>query len=92
MVRASFESDEILIAFPRTTSCAVKLGFSLYSIFWPPKTPEQIQAFSNYAAWMANHFRGRVQYYKIWNEPNIDYWNPVPSPDSRRAGNPDRDW
>src|SRR6266513_865557 len=54
---------------------------SLYSVFWPPKTPEQIQAFSNYARWMANHFRGRAQYYEIWNEPNIDYWNPAPSPE-----------
>ncbi len=52
---------------------------SLYSVFWPPKTPEQIAAFSNYARWMVNHFRGRVQYYEIWNEPNIDYWNPAPS-------------
>ena len=54
---------------------------SLYSIFWPPKSPEQIEAFSNYAKWMANHFRGRAQYYEIWNEPNIDYWNPAPSPE-----------
>ena len=54
---------------------------SLYSVFWPPKAPEQIQAFANYAAWMAKHFRGRAQYYEIWNEPNIDYWNPAPSPE-----------
>ncbi len=54
---------------------------SLYSVFWPPKTDEQIQAFTKYVAWMVNHFRGRVQYYEIWNEPNIDYWNPVPSPE-----------
>lgn len=54
---------------------------SLYSVFWPPKTDEQIQAFTKYVAWMVNHFRGRVQYYEIWNEPNIDYWNPVPNPE-----------
>jgi hypothetical protein len=54
---------------------------SLYSVFWPPKTPENIQAFANYATWMAKHFRGRAQYYEIWNEPNIDYWNPAPSPE-----------
>jgi len=54
---------------------------SLYSVFWPPTTPEQIQAFSNYAGWMVKHFHGRVQYYEIWNEPNIDYWNPAPSPE-----------
>ena len=30
---------------------------------------------------MAKHFQGRAQYYEIWNEPNIDYWNPAPSPE-----------
>jgi hypothetical protein len=54
---------------------------SLYSVFWPPKTDEQIQAFEKYVAWMVNHFRGRVEYYEIWNEPNIDYWNPVSNPE-----------
>jgi hypothetical protein len=39
---------------------------SLYSVFWPPKTPEQIEAFSNYARWIVNHFRGRAPYYEIW--------------------------
>jgi polysaccharide biosynthesis protein PslG len=52
---------------------------SLYSVFWPPKTDEQVAAFTKYVAWMVNHFRGRVQYYEIWNEPNIDYWNPTPN-------------
>lgn len=54
---------------------------SIYSVFWPPKTSEQIEAFTRYVAWMVNHFRGRVEYYEIWNEPNIDYWNPEPSPE-----------
>ncbi len=54
---------------------------SLYSIFWPPKTGEQIRAFTNYVSWMVNHFRGRVEYYEIWNEPNIEYWNPIANPE-----------
>jgi hypothetical protein len=54
---------------------------SLYSVFWPPKTDEQIQAFTKYVAWMVDHFRGRVEYYEIWNEPNIDYWNPTANPE-----------
>lgn len=54
---------------------------SLYSVFWPPKTEEQLQAFTKYVAWMVNHFRGRVQYYEIWNEPNIEYWNPAANPE-----------
>ena len=54
---------------------------SLYSVFWPPKTDEQIAAFTKYVAWMVKHFRGRVEYYEIWNEPNIDYWNPIANPE-----------
>src|SRR5579864_2019816 len=30
---------------------------NLYSVFWPPKTPEQIAAFVRYTKWMVNHFR-----------------------------------
>jgi hypothetical protein len=49
---------------------------SLYSVFWPPKTPEQIAAFNRYAAWMVNHFRERIHYWALWNEQDIGYWNP----------------
>ena len=49
---------------------------SLYSVFWPPNTPEQIAAFDRYAAWMVNHFRDRIHYWALWNEQDIGYWNP----------------
>lgn len=49
---------------------------SLYSVFWPPKTPDQIEAFIRYTRWMVNHFRGRIHYYALWNEQDIGYWNP----------------
>ena len=54
---------------------------SLYSVFWPPKTPEQIDAFIRYVKFMVNHFRGRIHYWALWNEQNIDYWNPEPNPE-----------
>jgi len=54
---------------------------SLYSIFWPPKTPEQIDAFTRYVKFMVNHFKGRIRYWALWNEQNIDYWNPDPNPE-----------
>ncbi len=54
---------------------------SLYSVFWPPKSAEQVEAFSRYVTWMVKHFRGRVEYYEVWNEPNIEYWNPVANPE-----------
>jgi len=49
---------------------------SLYSIFWPPTTPEQINAFDRYVAWMIDHFHDRIHYWALWNEQDIGYWNP----------------
>ena len=48
---------------------------SLYSVFWPPKTPEQIAAFNRYSTWMVDHFRDRIHYWALWNEQDIGYWN-----------------
>jgi hypothetical protein len=53
----------------------------LYSVFWPPTTPEQIEAFVRYAKFVVNHFRGRIHYYALWNEQDIDYWNPIGDPE-----------
>jgi hypothetical protein len=43
---------------------------------------ETLQAWGNYVRALANHFKGRVSYYEIWNEPNISsFWQPTnPSP------------
>jgi len=49
---------------------------SLYSVFWPPTTPDQIAAFNRYTAWMVTHFRDRIHYWALWNEQDIGYWNP----------------
>ncbi|HTQ56200.1 MAG TPA: hypothetical protein VMI94_17150 [Bryobacteraceae bacterium] len=54
---------------------------SLYSAYWPPKTPEQVAAFVRYVQFMVGHFRGRIRYYALWNEQDIDYWNPQPNPE-----------
>ena len=42
-----------------------------------PTTPEAVEGFANYCAFMAGHFRGRVKYFEIWNEENgwfFDAW------------------
>ena len=54
---------------------------SLYSVFWPPTTPEQIAAFNRYAAWMVQHFKDRIHYWALWNEQDIGYWNPWGNPE-----------
>ena len=81
---------QLLYGNPMYTSPAGKLpdaimpepgGFhnpdrSLYSVYWPPKTPDQIAAFVKYVQFVVGHFRGRIHYYALWNEQDIDYWNP----------------
>jgi hypothetical protein len=54
---------------------------SVNSVFWPPKSPEEIAAFIRYVKWMVNHFRGRIHYYVLWNEQDIGYWNPRGNPE-----------
>lgn len=54
---------------------------SLYSVFWAPKTPDQIAAFIKYVKWMVGHFRGRIHYWALWNEEDIGYWNPWGNPE-----------
>lgn len=42
-----------------------------------PTTPEAVEGFARYCAFMARHFRGRVKYFEIWNEENgwfFDDW------------------
>ncbi len=48
---------------------------SIESVFWAPKTPEEIAAFIRYVKWTVNHFKGRIKYYALWNEQDIGYWN-----------------
>ena len=49
---------------------------SLYSVYWPPVTPEQTDAFNKYVGWTVDHFKDRIHYWALWNEQDIGYWNP----------------
>jgi len=49
---------------------------SMYSVYWPPVTPEQTTAFNKYVDWMVDHFKDRIHYWALWNEQDIGYWNP----------------
>jgi len=54
---------------------------SIYSVFWPPLTPEQQAAFNKYVAWTVDHFKDRIHYWALWNEQDIGYWNPWGNPE-----------
>lgn len=54
---------------------------SLYSVYWPPVTPDQIGAFNKYVGWTVDHFKDRIHYWALWNEQDIGYWNPWGDPE-----------
>jgi hypothetical protein len=54
---------------------------SIYSVYWPPLTPEQQAAFNKYVAWTVDHFKDRIHYWALWNEQDIGYWNPWGNPE-----------
>ncbi|MBI2862830.1 MAG: hypothetical protein HYX89_08410 [Chloroflexi bacterium] len=33
--------------------------------------PDDLQAYARFVSTVVNHFKGRIRYYQIWNEPNI---------------------
>jgi hypothetical protein len=55
-----------------------------------PTTPEAIQGFVNYARFCAQHFKGRVNHWEIWNEENSWGWYGMP-PDPKAFGTLVRD-
>ena len=39
-------------------------------------TDDEIQGFLNYTRFMVNRYRGKIQGWELWNEANINYWQP----------------
>ena len=47
----------------------------------PPTTSEMLQGYKNFVRFMVRHFRDRVRYFEIWNEPDGKYaWGNKPNP------------
>jgi polysaccharide biosynthesis protein PslG len=38
---------------------------------WPASPPEKLEDYGDFVESVARRYRGRVQYYQIWNEPNL---------------------
>ena len=56
-----------------------------FAVGWVPTgTPEGKAAWLKYVGQVAEHFRGRVKHFEIWNEPNAQsFWKPdPPAPES----------
>lgn len=53
----------------------------LYDGGMAPTSPEGVRAFGQYCFTMARELKGRVKYFEVWNEPNVDgFWKPKADP------------
>jgi hypothetical protein len=53
----------------------------VYEMAPPPTTPEMLEGYKNFVRFMVRHFRDRIRYFEIWNEPGNDYaWGNKPDP------------
>lgn len=59
------------------------LGIVTYAPPWighDPSTDEERELFANFVSQTVLHFKGRIRYWEIWNEPNIGtFWKPRPN-------------
>jgi hypothetical protein len=47
----------------------------------PPTTPQMLEGYERFVRFMVRHFRDRVRYFEIWNEPGAKYaWGNNPNP------------
>jgi len=53
----------------------------LYDDGMAPTSPAAVKAFGQYCFTMARAFKGKVRYFEVWNEPNVDgFWRPKSNP------------
>ena len=52
-------------------SFSLALGNPLYEDYALPSTDEGIAAFAEYCRFIAQHFKGRISTFEVWNEPNV---------------------
>lgn len=58
---------------------------TMYSAIWDdeldsPNNEKNFQKYEHFLAYLVEHFKGRIDYWEIWNEPEADvFWKPAPN-------------
>lgn len=58
-------------AAKRNLKLLVRVGMDPDRPFWAGDPPDNIGHFADFLAQVANRYRGRIQAYQVWNEPNL---------------------
>ncbi len=64
--------------YEQSVVCTNPMNNQLHTAIAAPQHPESVTAFVRWAAAGVQHFRDRHVVWEIWNEPNIEFWSPVP--------------
>lgn len=68
---------EYSVAAGLDTLIILDYGNPLYEGGNAPTKRESIKAFSRYCYTLAKELKGKVKYFEVWNEPNVDgFWRP----------------
>ncbi|MCY3021399.1 MAG: beta-galactosidase [Planctomycetota bacterium] len=66
--------------YDKVVATAKRNGISIYGLldYWTgwtkPYTPEGIADYCRFVTAVVEHYRNDIQYWEIWNEPNIFFW------------------
>jgi hypothetical protein len=83
--RFDFKAMDALVDFLSGLNIRV-YGILHGSVAWANPAWRHVDAFAEYVHQTVRHFRGRVEYWEIWNEPNrANFWNDAPNPDEYHA-------
>jgi hypothetical protein len=67
--------------YDRMVETALAHGISVYGLisYWSawtqPYTPEGIADYARYCRALVSHYKDRIKYWEVWNEPNIFFWS-----------------
>lgn len=65
----------------KITLLGILCYFSAWSGNKAPQTDVEISEYVNYVSEMVKRYKGQVQYWEVWNEPNLaGFWSPHPDP------------
>jgi hypothetical protein len=77
-LRAVFILDYSHSLYEETVNSVNPLNQQPHRTLASPQHPESVAAYAGWAAASVRHFKGRHIIWEIWNEPNIQFWNPKP--------------
>jgi hypothetical protein len=77
-LRALYIFDYSHLLYEETVEGRNPITHQMHQTTASPQHPESVAAFARWAAAAAKHFAGRKIIWEIWNEPNIQFWQPKP--------------